>query len=218
MIVLTDSAKNLANSTVADFKEYPAPEIKSNDDYQAAGELLKKVKGKYKELEGMRTSITKPLNTAKKQVDEFFRGPKEVLKGAETKIKAALVTYDNEQERIRREEQRKIDEQRAAQEAQMKKEAEQAALAALDAGEVEKAEAILETKDQLVVVAPKAQKASVAGISYRTVWRARVVDFTALPDDYKLVNTTALGKVAREKKEGAEVPGVEFYSEKVAAA
>lgn len=48
------------------------------------------------------------------------------------------------------------------------------------------------------------------GVAERKKWYAEVVDFAALPDEYKLPNTTLLNAVAVSKKEMAAVPGVKF--------
>ena len=58
----------------------------------------------------------------------------------------------------------------------------------------------------------------VKGQNLRLVYRARVVDFGKLPDEYKLTDTVKLGELARSSKAMAMVPGVEFYSESVLAA
>ena len=53
----------------------------------------------------------------------------------------------------------------------------------------------------------------VSGVSERRYWHARVVDFAKLPDEYKLPDTVKLGKLAREWKDKAMVPGAEFWSD-----
>lgn len=48
-------------------------------------------------------------------------------------------------------------------------------------------------------------------------WKARVVDFTLLPDEYKVANTVALNKLAKTegvKNGSTKIEGVEFYAEK----
>ena len=80
------------------------------DHYAQAGDELKRIKGAQKRLEALRRSITQPIDAAKKAVMDLFRGPETQLDQAERGIKAAMVTYSDEQERIRREEQRKADE------------------------------------------------------------------------------------------------------------
>jgi len=76
-------------------------------EYESSGELLKRIKAGQKRLEDLRTGITKPLNDALKRVNDLFRAPGERLVAAEKTVKRALVAYADEQERIRREEERK---------------------------------------------------------------------------------------------------------------
>ena len=78
--------------------------------YERGGEDLKRVKAAQKKLEDTRTSITGPINESLKRVNAFFKAPAERLASIEAVIKAKLVGYADEQERLRREEQRKADE------------------------------------------------------------------------------------------------------------
>jgi hypothetical protein len=78
--------------------------------YADAGEQLKQVKAAMKRLDDLRKGMTRPLDAAKKAIMDFFRAPEEKLVRAESGIKRAMIAYTDEQERIRREEQRKAEE------------------------------------------------------------------------------------------------------------
>lgn len=78
--------------------------------YTDAGEQLKQIKAAMKRLDDLRKGMTRPLDTAKKAIMDFFRAPEEKLARAESGIKRAMISYSDEQERIRREEQRKAEE------------------------------------------------------------------------------------------------------------
>lgn len=90
--------------------------------YEAAADDLKDIKTKAKELEDRRKAITGPLDKAKKEVMDLFRDPMEVLTRAEAVLKRAMLTYQQDEERKRQEEQRRLEAQarqeRAAMEAQ----------------------------------------------------------------------------------------------------
>lgn len=104
------------------------------------------------------------------------------------------------------------------------------------AGNVEKANALLEKasatlesasdkaaalqQQASIVQAPTVvrEQSKVAGISMRTLWRARVVDASLVPREYMLPNETALNKVAEATKGSIKIPGVEIYSEQSVAA
>lgn len=49
----------------------------------------------------------------------------------------------------------------------------------------------------------------------RDNWKARVVDFALLPDEYKLPNEQLLNSFARTNKGQRAIPGVEFYNDRV---
>ena len=85
-------------------------QVATPEQYSAGAADLQRVKAAQKQLEETRTSITGPMNAALKRVNDFFRAPTERLAGIERTIKGRLVAFADEQERIRREEQRKADE------------------------------------------------------------------------------------------------------------
>lgn len=84
--------------------------VASPVQYTDAGEQLKQIKAAMKRLDDLRKGMTRPLDVAKKAIMDFFRAPEEKLARAESGIKRAMLTYSEEQERIRREEQRKAEE------------------------------------------------------------------------------------------------------------
>ena len=179
-----------------------------------------------------------------KGVMDFFRPLKEKAKVAhqalcdaerkhlepaqrdEARDKGALNAYQQEQERLRREAERRL-----AEEARKREEAQRLAEAQAyeDAGLPDEAEAVLE---QAVEAAPPTiilptTTPKVEGLSYRQVWKAEVVDLELLVaqaarDDRLLAllqpNPVALGQMARALKGRMKVPGVRVWSEQVAAA
>lgn len=84
--------------------------VATAEQYQHGADDLKRVKAAQKRMEEARTGITGPMNAALKKVNDFFRAPTERLATIERTIKGALTRYADEQERIRREEQRKVEE------------------------------------------------------------------------------------------------------------
>lgn len=72
------------------------------------------------------------------------------------------------------------------------------------------------TVDTTPVEAPapaRVVRSNVGSASMRDNWKARVVDFAKLPDEYKLADMQTLNAKARSTKGTATIPGVEFYND-----
>lgn len=238
--------------------------IDDDEMYAAAGEELRTIVTKSRQLDELRKSITAPMDEAKRRVMDFFRLPLERLQEAERVLKIGMGTYQREQaakaeaarreaeaaaERQRQEQQRLENERRAAEaaaqaerdrlaadaqakmqqaidtgDAQAMAQAEQtmAAAAAVQAAPVEQpAQVAVPMSMPVVPLAPRA-----AGVSTRTVWKAKVIDKSAFiraaagrPEIEALlsVNESALGQFARATAGKAPLAGVTFYDEPVVA-
>ena len=231
-------------SEIADLETFAADyRVATFAEYQAGSTDLQRVKSAQKRLEETRTSITGPMNAALKRVNDFFRAPTERLATIERTIKSQLVAFADEQERIRREEQRKADEaarrERERLEAQAREKAEadrRAAEAAAAAGRAEEAAklaaraAAAEEKaaakvDDLAVraattVAPVVVRdpPKVAGVSTREVWKFEITDSAAIPREYLVVDEARIRKVVQALKGDAKIAGVRVYPERQIAA
>jgi len=195
-----------AGQFAAKAEEFKVPDAPA---YQEAGNWLKQIKAKAKELDDLRKSMTKPLDDSKKAIMAFFKPPIDRLSTAETSIKRAMVSYMQIEEK-----------KRAAAEEKLRREQErllERAEAAASAGK-DKAADRLEERAELMstTVAPTVQK--VDGIQFRKVWRFNIVNEKLVPREYLIVDEKKLGEIARTEKEGANVPGVEFYADDVLAA
>ena len=188
--------------------------VTSASEYQSASYFLKTIKDRLNQSEATRTSIVKPINDVVKTVNALFRSPTDRLKEAEGTVKAAMLKYTTEQERIAAEARRKAEEearkereriealerekraevQRAAQEAEeAKKRGDYAAkhLAHQEATRLaqEFAKLELELEAQEVAVMPAVVPTfAPKGISVRTTYAADVVDLM------RLVKAVAEGK------------------------
>ena len=237
-ITVADHARDDA---VALYEQARRVVITAQPDYEMAGGLLQKVKKKAREFDGQRKEITKPMDEAKSKAMALFKPPLDMLKEAECHLKRDMIDYTNEQERKRREQEEKLRRQAAAEEARKKraleeqarkKEAEARRLREeaekANAEERERLEAEASKKEaeaearrekaedvhvEAPVLAPTIEKP--AGISYAVKWTAQVLDKKAVPEEYKLINESALNKVAQATKGSIAIPGVVFTSEKV---
>jgi hypothetical protein len=207
---LVDSADRYLASARASYAV-----IKTADEYEAACLDLQAIKGAQKALEAKRTSAVNPLNGVVKTINDWFRKPAQALADAETVIKTGMIGYQNEQERIRREQEAKAAEQLRKEREKLQAQAEKAAAS----GKVEKAEALqahaaaLPVSVEIASAAPK-----VAGIAGRSTWQAVVKDKAAFlkyvaehPEWLNLVevNMVALNGLARSQKSALALPGVE---------
>lgn len=188
--------------------------VRTQEGYQQAAEHLKAIKGMLGQIEDARTRVTKPLLQAQREVNTQAKEAAAPLEQAEKQIKLAMIAYSDEQERIRREEQRKADE--AARREQQK--LQERAAKAMESGKVEKA-AELETR-AATVVAPVIQREppKVAGVATREVWKFEITDPAAVPRNYCSPDEKKIGGIVRAMKGDTQIPGVRVWSEKNLAA
>ena len=175
------------------------------------------------------------LKTIRKKIDEMFdSGIKKAFEAhraavavkkrftdriddADSSIGEAVKRYNDEQERKRIEEQRKLDAEAKRKEDEERKRIEKKIEAAKKAGNEEKVEALTEQKDQVFVPPPIAIQRipEVKGLSFREDWKAVVEDKSKVPEEYKIVDVSMLNKFAKATKGAISVPGVRFFSEKI---
>lgn len=130
---------------------------------------------------------------------------------AEKAGKDAVLKYDNEQERKRVIEQRRLqaiaDEQARREKARLEKEAEKLKTPELKEARLEEAAAIVAPVVQIETV----QKTE--GVSTKKTWKARVIDKNLVPREYMFVDVKVLNALARATKGSIEVAGVVFYED-----
>ena len=211
-------AKQLIEETEIVVAQAQTFAIATMTDYQLAGEELKAIKRRMKELDDLRKSMTRPLDEAKKRIMAMFSPVEDGLKKAENLIKRAMLGYQQEQERKRQEEEarlRKIaeDEQRR-RDALAAKQAEKARAR----GNEERAQEILENVPIIPIPVVLKEQPKVKGIATREIWKFRVANVSLLPREYMLPNGKMLLAFAQATKGTIPVPGVEFYSEEIIAA
>lgn len=204
------AVKEAEQETQVIVKEAQALVIKTPKDYEIAGSMRAKIKGRIKNLDEKRKAITQPLDLAKKNIMALFNPVIERLNNCIEIIDAGTLIYNEEQDRIAQEAQAKADEE--ARKAREKAEARAKELEAQ--GKTEKAQVMQEKANGIIapVITPAVPK--VAGQAIKTYWYAEVVDFKVLPDEYKLPNQSALDKVAQATQGKLNISGVVFKSRK----
>lgn len=192
--------------------------IANVEQFQFAGEELKNIKKGVKAAETMRKEATGPLDEAKKAIMAWFKPIEERYALAETKIKTAMLTYQKEEEKKRLAAEAKAAEEARKEQARLDALAMAAAERALEDHDTQKAEAIINAVPVVRAAPVPVAAPRITGISTREVWKFRVIDAKLVPEEYKTVNETMLGQVARSTKGKLSVPGVEFYSEETMSA
>lgn len=112
----TPEIKELQTKALTLASTYDNYKVTSPDEYVQGAEHLKDIKEQLKAVEDERFSQTRPLDETKKRIMAFFGKFTERLENAETKVKAGLIEYKDEQDRIAEEEARK-ERERAEKEA-----------------------------------------------------------------------------------------------------
>lgn len=191
--------------------------IKDQAQYEAANSHLITIKGKIKELEELRRSITKPIDEGKKRIMDLFRVPLDKLDQAKGVLSRAIMSYSEEQEKKRLALQEKL--QREAEDRARKEQERLQARAekAEDKGQADKAEALLEQAAEVVPdpVPVVLEMPKPKGLAYRDNWKAVVVDVDQVPREYMIPDQKALDKIMQATKGTIKIPGIKAVNEKI---
>ncbi len=193
-----------ASHSATELQVAAATPIVSAAQYGDAAELLKRIKGAFKDVDAREHKITDPLMQTLKEVRDLFRGPKTILESAEGAIKAGLATYVHEQRRIAAEAQRKADEAAVHEIARLDALAKKAEAR----GEVERAEQFRTRADTVVAPVVVAEKPKVTGVSLRTSFDFEIVDAAMLPRAFLAPDEKRIRQVVRSLGKDANIPGV----------
>lgn len=192
--------------------------VDSQEMYEFADAQLVGVKRSAKLIEAKRKEIVDPINKAKDAVQALFKPVLDDLSAAEGVYKRSMLTWQQEQDRLRRAEQARLDEE--ARIAREKLEAQAAKAAAR--GHAEKAEVLAATA--AVMTAPVATSTCVTpkGLTTKKTWKARVVDKAALlravldsPAFMHLIEVDggALDRLAKAMQGRVPLAGIECYED-----
>jgi hypothetical protein len=134
-----------AEAEVARYKaEAEAVEVRTVEEANNAAQIVANLVAEERRLEAERVELVKPLKDYTKGIDEKYKLAKAPLKAAIPELKGKILAFNEERERERRAEQRRLDEAREEREAEIRRrrEAEEAeARAKQQAAEKERREA-----------------------------------------------------------------------------
>lgn len=163
--------------------------VTSPEDYAEAGDLVKIVKGRLKQIEEKRFAITRPLDEAKDEVMTMFKQLSAPLEAfVKSTNEAMMVWYKKEQARIA-EEQAKIE-----AEAMAKAKAEH------------KSEVVVP-----VLEVPKTVRTGFATVSVRDNWTFTIENESQIPREFLMADEK---KIRASIKAGArKIPGVNIFND-----
>jgi hypothetical protein len=213
-IAARDDVREVTAATQALVALAGSYQVATPEQYSGAGADLTRVKAAQKRLEAVRKAITQPLDAAKKAVMDFFREPEMKLADAENRIKRSMIAFSDEQDRIRREEQRRADEAARKERERIEAQARKAA----ESGKVEKADALEQRAAAVVAPVIHREAPTVAGINMREVWKFEVTDPDLVPRQYLSVDESKIRKVVQALKGDTKIDGVRIWPEKQMAA
>ena len=163
---------------------------------RAADDLGKAIVEHHKDMKQKAHEAHKAVVAAEKKLLNPVREARRIIKGKTTK-------WYVDEERKREAAARK-----AAEEAQERKLDEAEKLEAQ--GDHEAAEVLLNAPEPIV----QAEEIETP-VHYRDNWKARVVETKLVPKEYWMINEALLDQVAKKSKGSAEIPGVEFYNDRI---
>lgn len=189
--------------------------ITSHEDFEKGNEILKDIKARAKQIKEYWKGPKAAADAAHKELVAKEAQMLKPLKDAESIIKTAMLAYDAEVKRQRREAEEAA---RKAREAEVRR-LESIAVMAEEQGDEETAEIMRDMAEEVPIGEITAAVAPVSkGLSVRTTWKARVVDPKLVPAyfegmELRTINQAALNNIAKWRNGEAQVPGVEFYQD-----
>ena len=165
--------------------------IKDESTLSQAIDFLKKIKETGKIIKEKKELITKPLNEGLRNARDMFRPIEDNYFIAEKNVKAKILEWNNEQERIRRQKEEKL------------------------AKRVDKGTMKMETAVKKIEQMPEVSNKGQAGkVSFKTIRRVVVMDENVLPRKYLIPDMVKIRKYAFS---GAKIEGVKVVEEKILA-
>jgi hypothetical protein len=198
-----ERAQELSGISLELLERAQSIEIVDDQSDCEAVEFIAQVKTARKRWDELRHWFTDPLEAQKKRIIAKFKADDEPLERALRIVGDKHLAYQRKRQEAARREQERL---RKLAEAKQARQAAKAVEQGLEAPPV-----IIPMPT--VQAPPKTIRTASGAVTTRTVWRHEVVDFAALPEEYKIADEVKLGKVVRAGVR--EIPGVRIYEEMV---
>jgi len=178
-------------------EQYATALVIANDgDVKSATNDLSIISGLKKAIEEKRKEYTQPINDHLKAVNEAFKAFVEPLTQADKITRTKILDYRAEQDRRRQE---------AEEIARLEWEAAERKAALT--GEPVVVPEVVEAAPE----APDRYRAEMGTLGKMTLRKWEVVDLSLVPDEYKMVDATKIGKVVRAGI--PSIPGIRIWEE-----
>jgi len=167
--------------------------IPANDDLI----IIRKVK---KGMEEKRKEYLKPFQDHVKDTNEAYKSLMEPIEQADIITSGKMLAFNADQKRQRREQENinRLRMEAAQKEMELK-------------GELTESVDLVEVQPE----APKTVHTDIGSAGMRDAWKWEVVDFAAVPDAYKVIDSSQLSAIAKKHHDQKPIPGVHFYNEPI---
>jgi hypothetical protein len=190
--------------------------IQTKDEFEASTLFHQGIKSLKKALKSERESLTKPLNALKNAFIEHYKPPETMIDEADRLLSAGRLVYVQKQERLRLEEENRL--QAQALEEQKKQAELQKLEAEMHAENGIKPEPV-QHPAQFTPLPTLQKQVMPTGTHTQKRSKFRVTSLKDVPRDYLVLDETKLGRIAVAAKGENEapfrIPGIEFYQEEI---
>lgn len=179
--------------------------VGNEDDVNLASEFLKRIRDTEKKIEKKRLEFTQPLNQSLKAINATFKKLIEPLSGARKILSDKVLMWrkkEEEKARIEEEKRRKAEEEkiRKIREAEIE-----------EAKKEEMIEKVIETEESKPAI--KKPQATIGKTQARKVWAFEVIDFSQVPDKYKMINQVEINADIRAGER--KIAGLKIYQKEI---
>ena len=195
--------------------------IKTAEHMTEATDFLGQIKARQKRIEELRLSFTKPMNEALRNINNEFKKASEPLERIERAVKMEMTKYHNsEAEKIRKAQEKEAEKQR--KEFEKEQERKRKEIEKSNLTKKAQKEAIKEVKQEEFVAKPTivqektVKSESGSAVTFKSVWKFKVLDIKQVPADFLKVDEIAVNKAIRMGVRG--INGLELFEEKEVSA
>ncbi len=206
----TEEIKNVEVKALALPEQARQVRVIDNPSMEKANGLLTDIRAIRKEIQDTFKPLAEKAHQAHKAILEQQKKAEAPLVEAEGILKTQIKSYMDEVERLRREEERRL--QEIARKQEEERRLAEALLAEAE-GNKEEAQAILDEPDFVPMPTVKADIPKVDNRLFRKVWKFRIVDEGQIPRQYMTPDMVKIGGVVRAMKGVTNIPGIQVYEE-----